>query len=494
MNAALTDTGVVVRADPTRVLARFFVPGREDLAPGASRAGGVVERVLALDEATVETVLADVEQRYACRHRDLDHMLRTHAAMVLSRVDPNIHLSDQRVRLLGATFTREDSIEGAALCNPSIVLHPTQTDPTGADFVLTVRGIGEGHRSSIGFRTGSVGADGSVTVHTPGSQPEAPTHYRSSHLRSVFEAQFAQQGNDPENIGFILDQLPEEFDDEQLEAQISLLLADDASRSNTAATIAELRTLATSGYSATFSEHSDLSERVLWPHAPSEVNGLEDARFVRFVDDDGTVTYYGTYTAYDGFNIALQLLDTTDFRNFRSAPVTGSAATGKGLALFPRKVGGQYVALTRSDRESNEISFSDDVRHWSGYTTIQVPERSWEMVQLGNCGSPIETEAGWLVITHGVGPMRTYSLGALLLDLDDPRKVIARTDDPILLPSGDRGVGYVPNVVYTCGAMAYGDMLVLPYGMADESIAIATGSVSGLIAGMRLTDRRTRSH
>jgi predicted GH43/DUF377 family glycosyl hydrolase len=485
VSAPLVDTGIVIRPDPTRVLGRFFVPGREDLAPGASRAGGVVDRVLALSETAVERALADVEERCSHHHRAFDDMLNAHADMVLSRVDSASRLSDARIRLLGATFTREDSTEGAALCNPSIVLHPQQPSNSSVDFIVSVRGIGEGHRSSIGFRTGNVTDDGKVTMHTPGPYPEVPTDYRGLHRRSVFLAQFAEHGDDPENISFILDELLEEFDDDELESQITLLMADDASRSNTADSVARLRELAGSGYSATFSETSQLSERVLWPHAPSESNGLEDARFVRFVGDHGSVTYFGTYTAFDGLRIAQHILDTKDFRTFRSSPMIGAAAATKGLAIFPRRVNGQFVALTRSDRESNEVAFSDDMRTWPEHQTIQVPERSWEMVQLGNCGSPIETEAGWLVLTHGVGPMRTYALGALLLDIDDPRRVIASTDDPILAPSGDRGHGYVPNVVYTCGALAHGDVLVVPYGMADQSIAIATGSVTALIAGMR---------
>jgi predicted GH43/DUF377 family glycosyl hydrolase len=494
VSVELHDTGIVVRPDPSRVLARFFVPGREDLAPGASRAGGVVDRVLALDEAEVERALHDVEQRCGPRHRSLDDTLCLHAAMMLSRVEFPVELSDARLRLLGATFTREDSIEGAALCNPSIVLHPHQRGGDDADFVISVRGIGEGHRSSIGFRTGTAWADGRVSLDPPGPFPETATTHTSLHQRSVFLALFTEHGNDPENISFILDGLEDQFDDDQLEERITLLMADDASRSNTVTTVLGVRELAASGYSAEFSATSELSERVLWPHAPSESHGLEDARFVRFVDDDGEVTYHASYTAFDGMRIEQHMLDTKDFRTFRSAPMSGAAATGKGLALFPRKINGQYAALTRSDRESNEVSFSDDLRHWPDHDTVQLPERSWEMVQLGNCGSPIETDAGWLVLTHGVGPMRTYSLGAVLLDLDDPRTMIAHTDEPIIVPDGDRWPGYVPNVVYTCGAMAHGDTLILPYGVGDQTIAVATLSISALIAGMSAVSAHPADH
>jgi predicted GH43/DUF377 family glycosyl hydrolase len=485
MTVALTDTGVMLCADTNRVLARFFVPGREDLAPGASRAGGVVDRVLALTEVEVEHALTLVLDKAGPHHRCLGEVLRAHAAMVISRVDPSVELSDARVLLLGATFTREDSLEGAALCNPSIVAHPEQPHEGSTEFVLSVRGIGEGHRSSIGFRTGTVRDDGTVTLHPAGPYPEVAVDHAGVHRRSVFRAQFAERGRDPENIDFILDGLDDLFDDDQLEERIALLMADDASRSNTSATVNDVRTLAASGYRAEFSLESELSERVLWPHAPSESHGLEDARFVKFTEDNGKVTYYATYTAFDGFRIQQHMLDTKDFRTFRSAPMTGSAAVGKGLALFPRRVHGKFFALSRSDRESNEIASSDDPRHWPDQQVVQVPERPWEMVQMGNCGSPIETDLGWLVLTHGVGPMRTYSLGAILLDLDDPTRMIARTDEPILSPEGDRTGGYVPNVVYTCGSMAHGDTLVLPYGIGDQSIAIATLSISALLKAMR---------
>ncbi|MBI4935364.1 MAG: glycoside hydrolase family 130 protein [Actinobacteria bacterium] len=485
MTVALSDTGILLRADTNRVLARFFVPGREDLAPGASRAGGVVERVLALGEDQVERALELVLQKAGPHHRCLGEVLRAHASNVISRVDPAVELTDARLLLLGATFTREDSLEGAALCNPSIVPHPDQPHEGATDFVLSVRGIGEGHRSSIGFRTGTVRDDGSVTLHAPGPYPETAVEHAGVHRRSVFLAQFTERENEPENIEFILEGLDDMFDDEQLEDRISLLKADDVSRSNTLATVRDVRSLASSGYRAEFSADSELSERVLWPHSPAESHGLEDARFVRFVEDNGKVTYYATYTAFDGLHIQQHMLDTKDFRTFRSAPMTGAAAVGKGLAMFPRRVHGRFFALTRSDRESNEVASSDDPRHWPDSQSVQIPERSWEMVQLGNCGSPIETDLGWLVLTHGVGPMRTYSLGAILLDLDDPTRMIARTDEPILSPEGDRTGGYVPNVVYTCGSMAHGDTLVLPYGIGDQAIAVATLSISELLRAMR---------
>ena len=223
---------------------------------------------------------------------------------------------------------------------------------------------------------------------------------------------------------------------------------------------------------------------MLWPHAPAESHGIEDARFVRFVDPAGEASYYATYTAFDGTNVVGHLLHTSDFHTFSVSPLAGPAAAGKGLALFPRQIGGRYVALSRPDRETNSITFSDDIRCWNEFETLQVPEKTWEILQLGNCGSPIETADGWLVLTHGVGPMRTYAIGALLLDLDDPSIVLAHSREPILTTSPSHRDGYVPNVVYTCGAFAHGDLLVLPYGVGDHMIAVATLSVSELLGSL----------
>ena len=233
-----------------------------------------------------------------------------------------------------------------------------------------------------------------------------------------------------------------------------------------------------------FPERTQLSERVLWPHAAAERHGMEDARFVRFVDDGGEVEYHATYTAFDGSDTTIQLLSTTDFASFAISPTAGVAARGKGLAIFPRKVGGRYVALSRSDRETNEIASSDDLHCWGEPRTIQAPERPWELLQLGNCGSPIETDEGWLVLTHGVGAMRTYAVGAVLLDLDDPSRVLRRTSTPLLSPGLERRQGYVPNVVYSCGAFVDGDLLVVPYGVGDQWIAVAKVPVRRLLDSM----------
>jgi predicted GH43/DUF377 family glycosyl hydrolase len=485
VDVAVTESGVELGADSSRVITRFFVPGREDVGPGDSRAAPVIDRVLRLDEQTVHEAMQDLGERFAHRHRALDETFRTHAGLVTSRLDSGIDLSTERIRLLGASFTHEYAIEGAALCNPSAVLHPHQDDSGDVAFVMSVRGIGEGHRSSIGFRTGTISASGRVTVDRPGAFPQTSAASAGIHHSSVFHARLDVLDDDRENAAFVLGPLPELFVDADLDAGIDDLVDDRATRRNTSTTIANLRSVARSSYRAEFTKDTELSERVLWPHSPAESHGMEDARFVRFADDAGGITYYATYTAFDGANIAQHLLETVDFTTFMVSPMAGDAASGKGLALFPRMVGGRYAALSRSDRETNAIAYSDDLRCWRTSELIQVPERSWELLQLGNCGSPIETKAGWLVLTHGVGPMRTYSLGAILLDLDDPRRVLARSSRPIITPGNDRRDGYVPNVVYTCGGFAHNDTLVLPYGIGDQRISVVTLSIDELLGSLQ---------
>ncbi len=480
-----TETGIEIFPDRTRVITRLFVPGREDVGPGDSRAAPVIERVLGLDEAEVEASMRDIDARFMHRHADMHRTLENNALLVSGRIDPSITVSTSRRLLLGASFTHEYAIEGAALCNPSIVAHPEQDTSGDARFILSVRGIGEGHRSSIGFRTGTVTAAGDVTIDRPGRFPRTVDRTPSTHHRSVFHARLAEVDDDRENAALVLDLLPAVFDDAALEAQIDGLAADVATRKHTATTIENLRSLARSAYTVQYPESTDISERVLWPHAPAESHGMEDARFVRFIEKSGDITYYATYTAFDGANICQHLLVTKDFLTFTASPMGGAAAVGKGLALFPRMINGQYAALSRSDRETNAIAFSDDLRCWDSSTTIQVAERSWEILQLGNCGSPIETEAGWLALTHGVGPMRTYSLSAILLDLDEPQRVVARSAMPILSPGNGRRDGYVPNVIYSCGGFAHNDVLVLPYGIGDQTISIATVSIRALLDSMQ---------
>ena len=435
--------------DHARVITRFFVPGREDVGPGDSRAGPVIERILELDERDVDAAMRDDRRplrrpapgapRHLRRPRSPGGVTDSTRRAVLHR--------GAAAAARCASFTHEYAIEGAALCNPSIVLHPDQPGNGDPAFVLSVRGIGEGHRSSIGFRTGTVTASGTVTVDAPGPFP-ADGHRPSTGTPSPsgrLHAKLAELDDDHENAAYVLDPLPPEFDDADLDARVDALVADAATRRHTTTTIAHLRVLARCSYRVEFPSSTELSERVLWPHAPAERHGMEDARFVRFVDDgrDRPPTTRPTPRSTASTSPSTSSPPTTS-ASFTSSPMAGSAATGKGLALFPRRIDGRYVALSRSDRETNSIAFSDDLRCWDESYTIQTPARAWEILQLGNCGSPIETAAGWLVLTHGVGPMRTYSLGAILLDLDDPRRVIAESDGPILSPVGSTATATSP--------------------------------------------------
>jgi predicted GH43/DUF377 family glycosyl hydrolase len=469
-------------ADPSRVVTMLFVPGQEGLNREQPRTSAVVTRILALDDDEVERSLDDVTARFQLRHRDLVDTFRRHADELGDRLDPRTKLSETRRLLLGATFTSEYAIEGAALCNPSVVAHPDQSGVAeGAlRFVMSVRAIGEGHRSSIEFRTGTVDGHGKVDIdHAPrfattGVLETVPLE------AAVFRSEFSRLGRDGEIADYVLDPLGESFSLAELEIRLSRLRRQLVTHRQDGAIISLMRAIAERSYGISFPADTSLGERVLMPTMGAERNGMEDARFVRFEHRDKTVSYYGTYTAYDGVDVAQQLLETTDFRYFSSSPVVGLEAN-KGLALFPRRVGGRFAALSRSDHETNTVVFSEDLHIWEAPQPYQVPTWTWEVLQLGNCGSPIETEAGWLALTHGVGPMRTYSIGAVLLDLEDPTKIIAKLREPLLSPAPDEQDGYVPNVVYSCGSLVHAGTLVLPYGIGDSAIGVATLSLSALL-------------
>lgn len=484
---ALTRSPQWLRADHSRVITQLFVPGQEGFEHQESRAGKVLTRILELDDAQTLAVLDDVLLRYGDRHRGLTDTFRRHAAEVADRLASGSRLSDPRMLLLGAVFTNECAIEGAALCNPSIVVHPDQSGiATGSvRFVMSVRGIGEGHRSSIGFRTGTVDDAGRVVVDDPvpfaSVGPKVPTLLDAD----VFRSELAWLHGGGEASDYVLDALGDQFTRADLDERLEQLQRHRSTRPHAAATIELIRAIADRAYGVEFSGDTALSERVLWPATGAEAAGMEDARFVRFVDDGGAVTFYATYTAYSGSQISQQLLATTDFRSFTSVPMVGQAAANKGLALFPRRIRGRFAAMSRSDRESNTIAYSDHPAVWTSSMPCQQPRQPWEALQLGNCGSPIETEDGWLVLTHGVGPMRIYRIGAILLDLDDPTRILGRLTEPLLSAADDEVDGYVPNVVYSCGALVHADTLVLPFGVGDAAIRIATVSLPELLGALR---------
>jgi predicted GH43/DUF377 family glycosyl hydrolase len=475
---------LILVADPSRVIGQLFVPGHALAGNPEGRVPNTVAHVLGLSDAEVERTLGELLTRFGTRHRDLGVMFERHARRIVDRVGPEVHISADRRLLLGATFTQEFAVEGAAVCNPSAVVDADQRglSPGELRIVLSVRQIGEGHRSSIGFRSVVLGERGDVSTVASSRFATAGTIHDVALDARLFAD--GSDEDDADSVRWVLDGLAPSFSADALTERLRLLEDQRDTRRDALRTAFRMAERASRCYAVRFEASSDLSERVLHPARPMESNGVEDARFVRFVDDDDSVTYLAPYTAYDGANISQQLLSTTDFREFTSFPLLGAGAANKGLALFPRRIAGRYHALCRCDGERNALAVTDDLRLWPSATPLDVAPATWSSVQVGNCGSPIELPEGWLVLTHGVGAMRTYSIGALLLDLDDPSLVIAQTVEPLLRPSADDQDGYVPNVVYSCGALRHGDRLFVPFGIADCRIGFATVSIVGLLGAM----------
>jgi predicted GH43/DUF377 family glycosyl hydrolase len=484
----VTRTPVRLEPDPSRVLATLFMPG-EEMPEDHSRATTVIERVLALSAGEVTETLADLSSRFAGRHRDLDGVFRRHFDVVASRLPPGAEPSEDQRRLIGAFFTHEESTQGAAFTNPSMVQHPDQSglSPGETRFVLSARAVGEGHTSVLEFRTGVVGPDRQISLDRPRDGLVAGQRGPTVYERQAFFALLAELGNDDgdEIAQLVLGALGPQFGAAELEEAIAGLDRQVLSRASAQQTVRRIAWLAANNYEVTFPQDAAIDELVLIPTGPTESHGIEDARFVRFVDDDGSATYYATYTAYDGSHVLPQLLATADFRTFRAHQLSGPSARNKGMALFPRRVGGRYLSLSRWDRESISLATSDDLWSWGPPTTVQSPEYPWDLIQMGNCGSPIETPAGWLILTHGVGPMRTYAIGATLLDLDDPTRVIATLPEPLVTPTLEERDGYVPNVVYSCGGMIHAETLVLPFGYGDRAIGIALVDLPTLLDRFR---------
>lgn len=482
-------TDVRLVPDARRVIAKPFLPGEEVFPDGRSRIEVVVRRILAMDESAVRATLRAVHEEFEGRHRDFDAMLQANFEIVAGRVEIADDLSSERELLVGAYFSHEYSIEAAALGNPSMVLAPDQSGlgPGDTRFIMSLRAVGEGHVSSIEFRSGVIGADMDINLDSPRLHAETGRRVGAEYDKDFFETKLGELGALNDLARMVIGRLDPRFTMRELETALRLLEAQVVDPIVAAETSHILHWLASSNYRVEFSPESDISERVIFPGGPTESQGMEDARLVRFVHDDGRVVYYGTYTAFDGHQILPQLLETADFVSFRIATLSGECAQNKGIALFPRMLDGEFVALGRHDNVNNFLMRSPDVRVWRETERIQEPERPWELIQLGNCGSPLETEAGWLVITHGVGPFRRYSLGALLLDLEDPSRVIGHLKEPLLTPRADEREGYVPNVVYSCGSMIVDDQLVLPYGFADTGASIATVELEEVLS--RLTEQ-----
>lgn len=421
----LNRQALYLRPDPARVVVRPFKPATEprDLnATDKARANNIVSRVLGLAPDAAERQLADVLENFEGRHKNLLAIFEMRAAEMEEAFKPHAVLSKMHRCLLGAYFLHEYSFEASALFNPSIVRHPDQTGApeNSCRFILSLRAVGEGHISSLTFRSGMVAADGAVSVD--------PT----ARLASVPVIQGRRSGPAGEEVDLI------------------------------------------------FKPDDELSERVIFPVTASQSNGIEDARFVEF-DDGGRKTFYATYTAYSGAAIRSELIETADFRSFRMTPLAGAVTRNKGMALFPRKINGRYAMIGRQDNENLDLIYSDDLYMWEGGSQILRPEYPWEFFQIGNCGSPIELDDYWLLLIHGVGPVRKYSIGAVLLDKNDPSKVVARSREPLVRPGPTERDGYVPNVVYTCGALRHCDQIILPYAVSDTFSNFATMKISDLM-------------
>jgi predicted GH43/DUF377 family glycosyl hydrolase len=473
---------IVLHPDSSRVIIRPFIPG------SATKQAAIIGRALALTDKEAEEELEKVRAEFDGRHIELESILLKHFARVHAEVFTQRPLSRARQLLIGALFSGEYSLEAAALFNPSIVPHPDQslTPEGGLRFIMSLRATGEGHISSIELRDGYIQPDGEIELAPVSRYVSLPEVLPNpSYRKRRFIIKLHEMGFDNACTEGVISGLSTEFSRSDLAAsmtrvrQENLPLSHDYRR-----TLECIKWLADSNYELRFSEKLALSERILFPVSDNESNGIEDARFVRLVDDDGSVTYYATYTAYNGRSILPQLIETQDFLHFRVLTLNGSAVQNKGMALFPRRIRGQYAMLSRQDDENLFIMFSDNPHYWSDPHLILRPAEAWESVKLGNCGSPLETEAGWLVITHGVGPMRKYCIGAALLDLEDPTRVIGRLREPLLCPEGVEREGYVPNVVYSCGSLIHKGQLILPFAMSDKATAIAGIPLQPLLAAL----------
>ena len=478
----ITRSDVQILPDKSRVIAKPFLPGEPTFSGGPTRVELIAQRVLDLSDVEAKVLLDETRVLFEDRHRDLDSVWRRNAAWAQG-IAPFLESVDgDRRDLLGAYFTQEYAPEAASVCNPSIVPLPE----TGDDgrFIMSIRAIGEGHISSIEFRAGTVDEAGIVTLDEPGPYLSAGERRAPTYEKAVFGQKLLALGADQALVETVMSGLADSFSVSDLDSSLEALERGDVSSAASFETRKLAHWLASSNYELSYSEDVPISERILLPSSPAESRGIEDARFVRFLDDDGEVTYYATYTAFDGFTILPQLIRTKDFLTFRFATLNGACARNKGMALFPRKIDGLYTALGRHDQENLHLLRSDQLMVWNHAELISSPVQGWESVQVGACGSPVEIDEGWLVITHGVGPMRRYTLGALLLDRDDPSRVVGRLESPLLEPATDERNGYVPNVVYSCGAMLHGASLVVPYGFADQGIRVMTVPVHELLGQM----------
>jgi predicted GH43/DUF377 family glycosyl hydrolase len=469
--------------DTSRVITRLHLPDEKH------RISKIIQRIMRMPDTAAEGLMAQITVDFAGRHEDIGHVFERHLKAVEDYLPRDTTISDVQKSLIGAYFTKEYAIESAALFNPSIVAHPDQSHLSKGSlrFIMSLRATGEGHVSSIVFRSGVLDRRNRFFFDPVSNFVETPDlRLDAVYKCNPFRRKLNEMGAANEITTHILDRLPEDFAYNELLEQIEMLRsAPQFSEARQNRTFEIICWLADSNYEVSFHADHRISERVIFPVSKNESRGIEDARFVQFFDDRQDVTYYATYTAYNGQTILPQLIETKDFITFNVLTLNGKAVRNKGMALFPRKIGGRYVMLSRQDGENNQIMFSDNIHFWQTSQIIQAPEQPWEFIQVGNCGSPLETDQGWIVLTHGVGAMRKYCIGAVLLDLENPAEVIARLDEPLLTPHEKEREGYVPNVVYSCGAIIHKGELVIPYAMSDINSGIATVGVEELLNCMR---------
>ncbi|MDF7806919.1 glycoside hydrolase family 130 protein [Pontiellaceae bacterium B12219] len=473
---------IALRPDNSRVILRPFIPSSH------RQISSIIRRVLDLTEDDVARQLDAVTKEFSHRHHQMKSMLYANYERVREHIPPGKAPSLNRELLIGALFFGEYSLESAALFNPSIVPHPDQSGvPKGQlRFIMSLRATGEGHISSIEFRTGLISSDGGVSLDPVSSYVSVPKVLPDpSYDNRSFVTKLREMDFDDKYTSAVMGALGDRFTRRDLALQMERVLREaEPATHHLHRTLDHIRWLADSNYELLFDETVALSERVIFPVSANESNGIEDARFVRFVDDDDTVMYYATYTAYNGRDILPQLIETQDFLHFHIRTLNGRAVQNKGMALFPRRINGLYAMLSRQDDQNLFIMLSESAHHWSDPQIILRPKEMWEYSKIGNCGSPIETEAGWLVITHGVGPMRKYCIGAVLLDLEDPAKVIGRLKEPLLVPEVSEREGYVPNVVYSCGALLHKEWLILPFAVSDHVTTVSSIRLNDLLGAL----------
>lgn len=520
---------LVFSPDPSRIIARFLYLNDE-------RSADIIRKVLAMTEKEVNIAMSQLLRRYSRRHRNISRIFEKHFARlapIFDKIEVNEEdLSQTQQALIGSYFTMEYSIESAAFFNPSVVEDP---DQSGTRFdekrvIISFRATGEGHISSIVFRTGILDRNNNLNIEPVGKMlAEADVIKRNFYDKKTFLEKLGEMNKSENTVSpvlldksvaisdhtnvippvlagkpnakkktnkvtsyaFILDTLQENFTYGELMKNLALAIKDPDITEDQIKILNHMMWLASSHYEINFSIDSAISERVIFPVSATEQKGIEDARFVRFTDDKGDVTYYATYTAYDGISILPKLISTKDFYNFKILPINGLLARDKGMALFPRKIKGKYAMLCRIDGVNNYIAYSESINIWNEAKIIQQPKYSWDLVQMGNAGSPIETDFGWLVITHAVGPMREYTLGASLFELENPEKEIGRLSQPLMMSNEDEREGYVPNVIYSCGSIIHNHDLIIPYAMSDHSSAYATVNLKELLDVLMISGKLT---